>query len=84
MDIPESHQGEILDRAFQCFSDPKQQIASRVFAMTVCSNLAEVFPELAVEIITIIEDNWDHTSAAWRGRGKRELKRLRKLTDNTL
>jgi len=79
MPIPESHQGEILDKAFQYFQDHQQAIAIRVFAMTVCTNLAETFPELAPEIITIIEDNWDHTTAAWRGRGKRELKRLNKL-----
>lgn len=77
--IPEEFEGPIYDRCFEYLADPSQAVAIRVFSMTVCTNIAEQHPSLAGEIITIIEDYWDHTTAAWRSRGKRELKRLRAL-----
>ena len=79
MDIPEEHEGEIYDRCFEYFADPQFPVAVRVFSMTVCGNIAMRHPSLAAEIIPIIEDNWDHATAAWRSRGKKELKRLRKI-----
>jgi len=79
MNIPEDFEGEIYDRCFEYFADPQYAVAIRVFSMTVCGNIAMRHPSLAAEIIPIIEDNWDHSTAAWRGRGKKELKRLRKI-----
>lgn len=81
MPISQDYEGEVLDKAFEYFSAPQMAVAIRVFAMTICTNLAERFPELAPEIITVIEDNWDHTTPAWRSRGKMELRRLRKILD---
>lgn len=78
MSFPEEYEGVILEKAFERFSNPQELIATRVFAMTTCTNLAMEFPELALEIKTVIEDNWDHTTAAWRSRGRKELKRLEK------
>ncbi len=81
MDLPEEYEGKIYDRCFEYFADPQYPVAVRVFSMTVCGNIAMRHPSLAAEIVPIIEDNWDHSTAAWRGRGKKELKRLRHLVD---
>ena len=78
MDIPEDLEGPIYDRCFEYFIDPGNAVAIRVFSMTVCTNIAMKHPSLAEEIIPVIEDNWDHATAAWRSRGRKELKRLRK------
>ena len=77
--LPPEWQGPIYDKSFAYFSDPQYAAAIRVFSMTVCSNIAMAHPALAEEIIPIIEDHWDHATAAWRSRGRKELKRLRKL-----
>ena len=79
MDLPEEWEGPVYDKCFEYFSNPKFPVAFRVFAMTVCTDIAMSHPELAQEIIPVIEDNWENVSAAWRARGKRELKRLRAL-----
>lgn len=79
MEIPEEYEGQVYDKCFEYFADPIYAIAIRVFAMTVCTNIAMKHHALAEEIIPVIEENWDHTSAAWRSRGKYELKRLRRL-----
>lgn len=80
MQIPEEMEGPIYDRCFEYFADPSQAIAIRVFSMTVCANIAMRHPSLSAEIIPIIEDYWDHATPAWRSRGKKELKRLRKVS----
>ena len=80
INIPEEWEGPVYDICFEYFSNPKYPVAFRVFAMSVCSNIAMKHPSLAEEIIPIIEDNWDHVSAAWRSRGKKELRRLRENT----
>jgi len=79
IDIPTEYEGVIYEKCFEYFADPSYAIAIRVFAMTVCSNIAMRHHSLAAEIIPIIEDSWDHTTAAWRSRGKKELKRLKEL-----
>lgn len=79
MDIPEEFRGIIYDVAFELFADPKRAVAIRVFSMSVCTNIAVHYPELVPEIKEIILEYWDHSTAAWRGRGKQELKRLDKL-----
>ena len=76
MTIPEEYEGPIYDQCFEYFADPSYAVAIRVFAMTVCTNIAMRHPSLAQEIMPIIEDNWDHSTAAWRSRGRKELKRL--------
>jgi len=79
MTIPEKFEGPIYDKCFEYFADPQYAVAIRVFAMTVCTNIAMRHHSLAQEIIPIIEDHWDHGTAAWRSRGKKELKRLHKI-----
>lgn len=79
MHIPEEYEGDIYDRCFTYLADPQYAVAIRVFSMTVCANIAMRHPSLAQEVIPVIEDHWDHSTAAWRGRGKKELKRLRNI-----
>jgi len=81
MKIPEEYEGPIYDKCFEYFADPQYAVAIRVFSMTVCTDIAMRHPTLAHEIIPIIEDYWDHGTAAWRSRGKKELKRLHELVD---
>ena len=79
MQIPEEYEGQIFEICFNYLNNPKYPVAIRVFAMTVCTNLCEKFPELAPEVATVIEDYWHQSTAGWRSRGKRELKRLSKF-----
>ncbi|MEL6390400.1 MAG: hypothetical protein AAFQ02_09560 [Bacteroidota bacterium] len=74
MDIPEEAEGEVLDIAFEYFTSPERSVAMRVFAMTICTNLAFRHPDLIPEVQAIILEHWDHTTPAWRSRGKKELK----------
>ena len=76
MDIPEEVEGLAFEKAFDFLLDPKNAVAIRVFAMTVCGNIAQKYPELKDELIPVIEEQMPHGSAGFKSRGKRILKEL--------
>lgn len=78
IDFPEEIEGEIYEKAFQFFADIDQAIAIRVFAMTVCSNIALKYPELKGEIISVIQEHYPHGSAGFRSRAKRIIREFSK------
>lgn len=76
MDIPEEHQGNVMNICFDLLADPKEAIAVRVFSMTVLDNLSKQYPEIRQELKTIIEDEMQHEpSAAFISRAKKILAR---------
>ncbi len=77
-DFPEDIEGIAFDKAFDFLLDINNAIAIRVFAMTVCGNIAMKYPELGHELIPVIEESLPHGSAGFRARGKSILKKLRK------
>jgi hypothetical protein len=79
MHFTEETLGPMYDIAFRHLADPQSAIAIQVFAMTVCSNIAQRFPELTEEIIPVIEDHIPYGSAGYKSRANRELKRLYKI-----
>lgn len=80
MDLRKEFQGEIFERAFDYLTDPQYPPAIRVFAMTVCANLSRNFPDLAEELIHVIEDHYPHGTAGFKSRAKKELKKLRAIS----
>ena len=77
-DFPEELEGIAFEKAFNFLLEVNNAIAIRVFAMTVCGNIALKYPELSHELIPVIEDGLPHGSAAFRSRGNSILKKLRK------
>jgi|TARA_R110000737_G_scaffold146241_1_gene176212 hypothetical protein len=78
-DFPEELEGIAFDKAFDFLLNINNAIAIRVFAMTVCGNIAIKYPELCHELIPVIEDWLPHGSAGFRSRGNSVLKKLRKV-----
>lgn len=77
-DFPAELEGIAFDKAFDFFLEINNAIAIRVFAMTVCGNIAMKYPELGQELIPVIEEGMPHGSAAYRSRGNSIIKKLRK------
>ena len=77
LDIPEELEGEVYDRCFGYFVDPKEKPAIRVFSMTVLTNIALKYPDLKEELVKSIELYFPFGSAGFKSRAKKELKRLR-------
>ena len=79
MRFAEEHIGDVYEVSFAHLADPQSAVAIRVFAMTTCANIAHVYPELAHELIPTIEEQYDTSTAGYRARANKELKRLAKL-----
>lgn len=72
--LPEELWGELADKCFRYLADPQAAAAIRVFAMSVLDNICREVPELRAELKLIIEDQWDHATAAFRARARRVLR----------
>lgn len=79
VDLPKSLQGIMAEHGFRLLNDPKEPVAVRMFAMTVLYNICQEEPELAPELIAVLEDHLPHGSAGLKARGKKILAGLRKL-----
>lgn len=55
--IPEHKLGEVYDRCFEWFNDPKQALAVRIYALYVMLNIAKELPELNHEIELCVNSN---------------------------
>ena len=76
MEIPEEYEGEIYDRCYQYLTDVKEDIAIRVFSMTVMANIAEKYIELQEEVVQLIRMYYEDGSAGFKSRGRKILARF--------
>lgn len=76
IEIPEELQSEVYDRCLAYLSNPKYPIAFTAFAMTVCANIAMLYPELKDEVIAAIDYRMPNGSAGIRARGMKERNRM--------
>jgi hypothetical protein len=81
MRFSEEHIGDVYEVSFAHLANPQCAVAIQVFAMTTCTNIAHVYPELAHEVIPTIESLYDTGSAGYKARAKKELKKLYKLIE---
>lgn len=73
VDIPKKHHGELMNACFSFIEKPETAVAIKAFALTVLGNLARVYPEILPEIKLVIEDRFDHETAAFRSRARKLL-----------
>lgn len=73
LEIPEELEGELADLCFGYVADPKEEIAIRAFSITVLERICKKIPELMPELLLILEENLEHTTAAFKVRAKKVL-----------
>jgi hypothetical protein len=79
VDIPEALHGDVMNSCFDLLANPNENIAERVFSMSVLANLAQHYPDIKPELKAIIEDALQHQpSAGFRSRAAKVLKLLSK------
>lgn len=78
VDIPEDLEGELYDKCFHYLLDPKYPTAIKAFSISILEKTAHKFPELKHELITAIEDQYDHCTVGFQNRARKILKRLQK------
>lgn len=76
INIPRSLQGRIMDKCFHYLTDPLEKPAVKACSLTVIYQLSKIYPEISNELRTIIQQQWDQESKAFRSRAKAILKLL--------
>jgi len=74
IDVPEEHQGLLVDKCFKFLYDPKEPIATHVFAMQCIFEIGKKEPDLFYELKQILEENYENGSAGYKVRARRILK----------
>ncbi len=76
MEIPERYRGLLMNTCFNFISSPTEKPAVKVFSMTILHNLSKQYPDIRQELQTLLKDQWDQESAAFRARARKILKEL--------
>ncbi len=76
VEIPRRLAGKIASVSFDLLASAKEEIAVKVFSMTVLANIARSEPDLKREICLLVEQQMPNGSAGFRSRGRKVLKRL--------
>jgi len=82
VEIPADLEGRVFDIALGYLASIEEPIAVKAFSMTVLRRLCQKYPDLTTEVIHQIEILVnENVSPGIVGRGRHELKKLRKLID---
>lgn len=74
--IPKRFHGRVMSACFEFVSTHDTPAAVKAFSLTILEQLAEEYPEIKPELKVIIEERWDHETAAFRSRARKILKKL--------
>jgi hypothetical protein len=75
-EIPERIEGELYQLCFEYITNPVNAIAIRAFSMTICTRIAQRYPELKAELYDAISMSLPNGSAGLKNRGEKMLKKL--------
>jgi hypothetical protein len=78
IEIPKSLHGRVADLCFRYLSNNEENIAVRVFSMSVLEVITQERPELKRELQLIIEDHLPFASPGYLSRARKVLKNLSK------
>lgn len=78
VEIPKKHQGRVMSTCFDFIQSPETPVAVKAFSLTILSNLSREHPDIRGELKLIIEEQWEHSTAAFRSRAKRALREMEK------
>jgi hypothetical protein len=74
IDIPKRYHGDTMNTCFNFIQSPGESVAIKAFSLTVLGNLLPLYPDIRNELKLVIEECWEHETAAFRSRAKKLLK----------
>lgn len=76
VEIPEAHQGNVLDICFRLLNSTSEPIAVKAFSMTVIYRLTKKYPDIIPELKASIEALLPNGSSGIKSRGNKILKAI--------
>jgi hypothetical protein len=73
VEVPEKFHGKLMTICFNFIQSNETAIAIKAFSLSILQNLSKKYPEIIPEIKKIIEERWDHESAAFKARARKFL-----------
>ena len=83
VDIPENMWEDCLNHCFKYLESGDEPVAIKVFSMTILYNLSNKIPEIKNELKILIENQLPFSSAGYKSRGSKILKKLNMETGPT-
>jgi len=80
IEIPESLHGKLMNHCFAFIESNSSPVAIKAFSLTTLFNLSKSYPEIRNELRLLIEERWNHETAAFKSRGRKILKELNALS----
>ena len=77
--VHEELEGEVFDRAMRVIPSQMYPVAIRIHAMKTAYNIAKNYPEIAEELLLVVEDLEHDDSSAIQARSRHIMKDLNKL-----
>lgn len=78
VEVPQKHEGAILDVCFKLLNSSSEPIAVKAFAITVIYNLSKKYPDIIPELKASIEALLPNASAGLKNRGNKILNAIKK------
>jgi hypothetical protein len=76
IEIPKRYHGKIMTACFDYIAAENTPVAVKAFSLTILENLSRYYPDIRTELKLIIEERWDHETAAFKSRAKKILHRI--------
>jgi hypothetical protein len=68
---PEKYHGKLMHICFELVGSNKTAVAIKAFAITILQNLSIHYPDIIPELRLLVENRWDHETAAFRSRARK-------------
>ncbi|MFP4024364.1 MAG: hypothetical protein ACLFVR_07535 [Thiohalospira sp.] len=77
-DLDDEHLGILIDCSFTWLESPQYPTAVKIFSMQILQNFVKIEPDIATELIAIIENQMEDATPGFKNRGRKTLKELYK------
>lgn len=82
IEVPIDLQGKFYEICFRLLKDIKEPVANKIFAMTVMYKIAYPYPELLMELKTVIETQFPYEKPGFKSRGRKTLALIEKRLEH--
>jgi hypothetical protein len=74
IEVPKKYHGQLMNICFDFIQSNETAVAIKAFSLTILEKMAKTYPEIIRELKLIIQERWDHETAAFKSRSRKIMK----------